>query len=245
MILIIQFLTRIPLPNQEDVTEAHFASGLKFFPVAGTLIGAILCAFAWLLQHLFGSLNLFSIVLIVFAGIVITGGLHLDGLADSFDGLYSNRSKERMLEIMKDSRIGANGVLALIGLIVIKISALVTLLPHLPIAALFLMPVYARFNVLVLCYKAQSARENGMGNFFIGKVGKMEWLFGSAVTLLASLVYPMALILLVCQVLLTISYRIHVTGRIGGLTGDIIGASIELNELFYVMGLVLFQQILI
>ena len=111
----IQFLTRIPIPVKIKFDEKVFARSMMLSPLAGFIIGIIL-GFTYYFAHLTEK-PLFAAVMVVAAWIVLTGGLHLDGLADTSDGIFSNRPKEKILEIMKDSRIGTNGTIALILII--------------------------------------------------------------------------------------------------------------------------------
>lgn len=242
LILIIQFLTRIPLPNQNDVTEVHFREGLKYFPVAGATIGIVLMAVNGIMVRLFNGDEAIIPVLLVITGVIMTGGLHLDGVADTFDGLYSNRSKERILEIMKDSRIGSNGVLALVGVLGLKVAGLASLDGIDPMI-LLLMPVFARFNVLVLCFRAISARPGGMGELFIGKVSIKDLVVGVVVVLSLSWLRPAYLVVLPFMMAFTLFFRRQVGVKISGITGDIIGATIEMNEVMFLIGVLVLTNI--
>lgn len=155
----------------------------------------------------------------------------MDGLADSFDGLYSNRGKDRILEIMKDSRIGSNGALALITLILFKIALLTNLEDETRTIVLLLMPVISRFGIAFGSWISVYAREKGMGQFFIGNVTGRQVLAALMVAMLPLLIYPHSLIVLAAAVLFNFTYVKHVTRIIGGMTGDTLGAMIELTEL--------------
>jgi len=167
----------------------------------------------------------------VFFEVFLTGGLHLDGLADSFDGLYSNRGKERILEIMKDSRIGSNGALALIALIIMKIALLSNLSTEMRTVVLLLMPVISRFGIAFGSWISVYARENGMGQFFIGNVNAGQVAMALVVTLIPLSVFPKSVAILAVAVLFNWIFVKHVTQIIGGMTGDTLGAMIELTEL--------------
>lgn len=167
----------------------------------------------------------------VFFEIFLTGGLHLDGLADSFDGLYSNRGKERILEIMKDSRIGSNGALALIALILFKVALLTNLNNPSRTMVLLFMPVISRFGIAYCSWISIYARENGMGQFFIGNVSVKQVLSAFIVTALILSVMAKGYIILAIAVVFNTMYVKHVTKIIGGMTGDTLGAMIEITEL--------------
>ena len=99
----IQFLTRIPVPVEVPFTNAVLKRSTLFFPVAGLLVGLATWGGGWLLQQVLPVMPAAALTLLIMLG--MTGGLHLDGLMDTADGILSHRSRERMLEIMKDSRV--------------------------------------------------------------------------------------------------------------------------------------------
>lgn len=111
LILLIQFFTRIPLPIQINMDEINLKKGSALLPFVGVIIGA----WNWLIFTLVALVMPLPVAIIagLFAEVIITGGFHVDALADTADGLFSSRKRERMLEIMKDSRVGANGVIAI------------------------------------------------------------------------------------------------------------------------------------
>jgi len=226
----IQFLTRIPLPFNLNVTEEDFTEGVIYFPVVGALIG-VLMMFVLKLTESFVSGLVLSVLLVTFQ-IFLTGGLHLDGLADSFDGLYSNRSKERVLEIMKDSRVGSNGALALIILILMKVALFSEIIySYHRVAIIILTPAFARYTVIVASRISDYAREKGMGNFFIGKTKNDHLVMGTIFVLMMSLFNPTNLIALGAATVFAVLYSFHVKKKIGGMTGDTLGAMIEMSEL--------------
>ena len=121
----LRFLTIIPIPGLPPMTEHGIVRAMPFFPVAGLLIGAATAAIGWGAGWLWG--DLVRAVALVVAGAVLTAGLHLDGVADSCDALFSWRPRERKLEIMKDSRIGTMGALGLFTVILLKVAAYASL----------------------------------------------------------------------------------------------------------------------
>ena len=118
-ILLTQFMTRIPVPVKTEYSEKDFGKSIKYFPVLGLLIGGLLYLTYFIVSK-FTDSRLLTAVFIVIAETVITGAIHLDGLADTFDGLFSYRPKDKILEIMKDSRIGTNGAIVLIIYFLLK-----------------------------------------------------------------------------------------------------------------------------
>lgn len=237
LILMLQFLTKLPIYININAEKKDFSRGIIWFPLVGLIIGILLVGVYYVSQLVFSSL-LVSVIVVVFE-IFLTGGLHLDGLADSFDGLYSYREKDRMLEIMKDSRIGANGVLILIINIVLKIVLINEIDLQNIYFALILMPVISRFTVVLLSRFSKYARENGMGGFFIGEVSNFQFLVAMLLTVLVTLIHVKSILLIVLVVITTFIFRAHVYSKIGGITGDILGAWVELSEMIYLIGFII------
>ncbi|QAA34835.1 adenosylcobinamide-GDP ribazoletransferase [Clostridium manihotivorum] len=239
LILIIQFMTRIPINLSLEVKREDFADAVRYFPIVGVIVGAL-----DMLIYL-GTSTFFHGVLpsvfTILSHIIITGGLHLDGVSDTADGIFSGRNKERVLEIMKDSRVGTFGVLALIIIILLRFSALQDM-PNINIyTALLVSPVISRSLATLLMYKRRYAREKeGLGDLFIGKISKttlfLALFIGIGVTLLAARLN--GLIVIIVGVIFTLIFRTYIEKRLDGVTGDILGASIELNE---VIALIVFN----
>ena len=141
-IMMIQFLTRIPINVNLDISEDDFLQGIVFFPLVGLIIGMFTVVFHYFGYRLGGTF--LAAVMAVGAEAFITGGLHLDGLGDTFDGIYSNRSRERILEIMKDSRLGTNGALAIILVLLLKVALIHSIAPSRIYGVLLLMPVFSK-----------------------------------------------------------------------------------------------------
>lgn len=230
----IQFLTRIPLPVNLDVTEEDFTEGVIFFPVIGALIGLLTYALVAMLEYRFSS-GVLAMLVIGFQ-IFITGGLHLDGLADTFDGLYSNRPKERILEIMKDSRIGSNGALVLIVVILLKLTLMVQVIETYDKAMIIILtPAFARYTVIVASRFSRYARDKGMGNFFIGKTKNDHVVMATIFVLAMSMLRPINLVILGATAAFAIAYSRHASKKIDGITGDILGCMIELAEVLILL----------
>ena len=233
LILALQFLTRLYLPWNIDGGEDLFARSVKWFPVAGLIIGLMEAGFLWCLLQLLSPLA--AAVLLVLADIALTGGLHMDGLADTIDGLSSHRSKERMLEIMKDSHIGTFGVIAIVGTILFRTVILVDLFSWetswMRYGIVVAVPVISRLWMAVLIFISEYARKEGMGGLFFAHKDAMNPLVTVLLGLIAGLVagwYMPALLtagLITALVMRAICYH-----KIGGMTGDTLGASLEIME---------------
>ena len=160
------FLTIIPAPSQNEEEEADLAKAVKFFPVIGSIVGLISALVAALSLVLVDPLS--AVIITVAVMTLISGGLHMDGLADTFDGFLSARPRLRKLEIMHDSRIGAMGVLAILFVVLLKISLLFALSsnPALLVAVIFLMPLAGRVSQVVSMSLLPYARDEGLGLLF-------------------------------------------------------------------------------
>lgn len=238
LILMIQFLTRIPLPIAIEAETKDFEKGVVYFPVIGMLVGLLLFGVIKLFLGYIDTLTLS--VLLVFFEVLVTGGLHLDGLADSFDGLFSYRDKERMLEIMKDSRIGSNGVLILIFTLLFKTVLVNQILLNNLLGAILIMPAISRAMTVFASRISPYARENGMGNFFIGKVNNVQLFLGLLVTLLWTYLFsPESIWMLIPSLITTGLWCRMCHHKIGGMTGDTLGANTELQEILILLLFVL------
>jgi len=230
--LMITFFTRIPV-KKVHYSEEQWVKGIKYTPFVGAIIGGILCLVGFLLHHHIHQDVLSLLLLLLYIG--ITGGLHLDGLSDTSDGIFSNRSKERILEIMKDSRIGAFGVISLILLMI----GYFVIFTHSTILTLFLFPIIGRNVAMISCRFSGYAREEGMGKVFIEYAKKndafMVVLFTSLLVIVSLLYFKQWEV--VISMLLTYFISIWITKRISmkidGITGDVIGFMIEISQIIF------------
>lgn len=231
----IGFLTRIPVPSA-SFSQAELARSAGFFAWVGALLGALLWALGALVVPALGER--LSALLVVAAWAWLTGGLHLDGLADSVDGLSGGRGQPaRILEIMRDSRIGSHGALALVLLVLLKTYALEGLLSF-DMAGVCLAPVLARFLCSALIVGFPYVREEGLGAAFRGRVGRLELSLG--VPPLAAAVWlagPSAVWGVLAGTAAALWLALRFRRRIAGLTGDVYGAAIELAEAACLLGL--------
>jgi adenosylcobinamide-GDP ribazoletransferase len=227
----IQFLTRIPVPLKIKFDEKKFAKSMVLSPVIGLLIGIILGGVYYIAQMT--GKQLFAAVAVIIAEIIITGGLHLDGLADTFDGIFSNRPKNEILKIMKDSRIGTNGTIALILIIILKVTLLVSINNSRLILYLFAMPAVSRMNILWAAGTSAYAGKDGMGKSVIKYTGVVEIIIATLIgSLISAFCFRWAAVAVVpAAVVFALLFCIYVKRKIGGITGDNIGAVIELTEI--------------
>lgn len=228
-----QFLTRIPVSSNAVWAPDAFGRSVKFFPLIGGLIGLILAGTAYGVQF-YGAgkapVHVLAAGLIIIE-IVITGALHCDGLMDTADGLFSGRSRERILEIMKDSRIGAFGAISFCLFILFKYSLLVDIPANALITAMFVMPVAGRIAVVTAITGFPYIRAEGLGKNFAGGDGKKTvWIAGALALGLVAPFGRMALAALAAGLIAALLVARYAAARLGGMTGDVYGAVLELSE---------------
>ena len=237
-ILMLQFFTRLPINVELEVKEEDFAKAIIYFPLVGLVIGGINAGAYYLFSQVFSTL--ISVVMVTLVNVLLTGALHIDGLADTCDGIFSAR-KERMLEIMKDSRLGTNGAVAIFFDFALRIALLSSLSDKNIIIALVISNAISRTMLVFSCYAFKYARaEGGMGNLFIGKVSKDKVLIGYILGTLISVMllsYIGPILVLSCTVFIWL-FNKYITSKIDGITGDILGASNELGEIFILIAFV-------
>jgi adenosylcobinamide-GDP ribazoletransferase len=235
----VRFLSILPIPGAAQLFRTTIAEddakvflGSAYFPLVGLLQAVIL----WLVVLIFGSYvsGLVLAALLVVALVILTGGLHLDGLMDCCDGLFGGRGRERQLEIMRDSRVGSFGVLGGICVLLLKFSLLASLNTYqLPLALLTILPL-ARLNMVWAMYAFPGARPSGLGAFFRQTVTRRRVICASILALIIAVLaghIVVGLILFVCGALITWIIGEYATSVLGGLTGDVYGAITEISEI--------------
>lgn len=257
LFLALQFLTILPVKVHGAVTEKDMSGSAVFFPVAGAFQGLLAVCTALVSVNFFSSEITSGLILLTF--IVINGGFHLDGLADTFDALAVKSSgdpaadRDRKLNIMKDSTTGAIGVIAIVMTILLKFlflnNLLISSLPASKYAFLFLMPVFSKWGMVSTMYHGNSARQDGLGKMFIDHITLVKVVFASflliffyaaADMLFLHKIYGTASIILFI-VLFAIFYSFCFMSakffkkRFGGLTGDTLGAAGEISEILFLM----------
>ncbi|HEY3307786.1 MAG TPA: adenosylcobinamide-GDP ribazoletransferase [Desulfuromonadaceae bacterium] len=231
LVIALQFLTIIPLPFNVRCEKEELGRSLAVFPLAGLAIGAVLVAINWLISPWLG--RPLTDALLITALAAVTGALHLDGLADVCDAIAARGSRERFLEVMKDSHIGAVGAVGLVLGLLLKWQALVAV----PIGdkwqALLLFPVLARFSQVQSISFAKNARQDGLGSAFISSAGLAQLLIAGSLSLMAAwlLMGATGLAVFLISIVFTWLLKIWFHHKIGGITGDVIGCINELNEI--------------
>ncbi|WP_142414647.1 adenosylcobinamide-GDP ribazoletransferase [Hathewaya massiliensis] len=234
LLLYFQFFTRIPINKALDCDMKNFRDGSFFFPVIGLFIGVLQYGLYKILI-LCLPYNIVA-VLILMVPIIITGGLHVDGLGDTVDGFFSFKGdKEKIMEIMKDSRVGTFAAIAIVIDLLLRYTAISTAIgtgnPYILIAA----PIIGRFTVVFLCFIGKSAKKNSSANIYIGNIGIKGMILTTLFTFLfifklISIKYT--LILMVSSLCLSYLFYLLCLNKIEGLNGDTLGANYEIIDVF-------------
>ncbi|HYD41278.1 MAG TPA: adenosylcobinamide-GDP ribazoletransferase [Anaeromyxobacter sp.] len=236
----LRFLTRLPVPGP-PLDARDLGRALAFFPVAGAALGALVAGTGWLLAPRLAP-GVLAVLLVALLA-ALSGGLHLDGLADVADGLGGGHGdRARTLAIMRDSRIGAFGAAALVLLLLVKVAAVAELLGRGGAEwALLCAPVLGRTAAVPLVVLFPYARPEGLGRAFHEGGGPRELLVAGGlclVTLCAAAATAAGLRAFLpaaaglgAAVLVALACR----RRLGGLTGDVYGAAIELAEAAFLL----------
>jgi adenosylcobinamide-GDP ribazoletransferase len=230
----IGFLTVMPVPASAQ--SGSFGRSAAWFPVVGALIGLALAGVDWCGRALWDPYV--AAALMIGVGIAFTGGLHIDGLMDTADALFSRRSRERMLEIMRDPRSGALGIAAGISVLALKFAAYAHLAGGEHWRVVVAAPVVGRLAVVIALAVFPYAREAGTGASFAAQT---RWGHAIAALLLAAAIsYGVlgwhGLVLVGGGLVVALLGGLYVTGRLGGLTGDVYGAINELAEIVALLG---------
>lgn len=239
-LIALQFLTIIPI-SLPQVTDRMLARSMIFFPVVGLTIGGIQVLIFRCLQV--GAMPLLATSMIalflVIIPIILTGALHIEGFADMIDGFVGGHSKEEMLQIMHDSRIGASGAISVAILILMKFVLLEEVIenfsPVLVIKVLLVVCCLSRWSMVILAGISRYAKESGTGRPFTELVGKKIVSLASIVPIICSLlVFQSAIWVGILQIGI-VGFIVFIISRIakskiGGITGDILGGVNEITE---------------
>ncbi|GMT42978.1 MAG: adenosylcobinamide-GDP ribazoletransferase [bacterium] len=230
------FLTRLPLSGLKEYDENDFKRCIKFFPVVGLVIGAIVCLTAEVLLAV-GAREATVTFIVLTLPVLITGGLHLDGLADTADGFWGGKDKERALAIMKDSSTGPFGMTAVTLVMIGKFSALWVILNSgvvWPIVSAF---VLSRWAMAAVSFKAAYPRGSGTGKVFIGNLVPLDFLYSSVMAAAVCILFAgwRAILLVALAASVVWCVRFISNRKIGGVTGDVLGATNEVTELVILM----------
>ncbi len=232
----LQFLTRINIVKQTVWTEESFGKSVKYFPLVGAVLGICYAVPLFIFVYVTnGEFSIFTGALGFFLNVILTGGIHCDGLMDSADGLFSGREKDKTLEIMKDSRAGAFGVVTLVTVAALQISALAELAKNfsmLLFIAVYAAPTIGRLAMVLAISIFPYARPEGLGKAFSKYatpktffVALLETIFLLLPLFLLKIeIFLAAIISLIAAIIFALYFGKFVKLKLGGLTGDIYGA---------------------
>ncbi|MCK5727760.1 MAG: adenosylcobinamide-GDP ribazoletransferase [Methylococcales bacterium] len=235
-LLALQFLTRIPLPLNIHVPDQQWGRTVLFYPLVGAVIGGLLGLILVFIPHF--SNNIQAAILLS-GWVLITGGLHLDGLADCADGWAGGlNNRARTLEIMKDPHIGVLAVVILILTLGIKWIALTELLAQKNyLLLLIIIPFLGRSAILVLMANSPYINPNGLAKNLNKYFPKKE---AVPLLLLCAIIgiYSVGFWVILSAITLIFSIRYLAQQRLGGVNGDVYGASVELVETILLLGVI-------
>ncbi|MFZ7132729.1 MAG: adenosylcobinamide-GDP ribazoletransferase [Eubacteriales bacterium] len=229
-LIALSFFTRIPVHIKSEVSEDEFYTSMTLIPWVGLLIGLILYGVAYGGEYLTIQSEVLSFILLC-VYVWITGGLHIDGFIDSIDAILSNRDREKMLDIMKDSRIGAFGA---IGIVLLLLGYFI-IFKHSTKEVLLVMPMIGRSCALVAASLSHYAKKtNDLGKKFIESIGKKQGilviLFTILVSGLVNIMYIFTYVICLCVSYFFVNlFR----NKLSGMTGDTVGMLIEINQVVF------------
>lgn len=227
----LQFMTRIHLSRQVSWADEEFGKSVKWFPLYGWIIGLFLCLLHFLLEPF--QLPLLQALLLMIGELYISGGTLADGLMDTADGVFSGRSRERCLEIMKDSLIGSYGMLSILIYMFLTVISISYIEDSQLYMLLFAMPVLSRFNIVISICEYPYARPYGMGKSFSSYRDKYAVTAAAVFALLPALYFGFIYLLLTgVSVMVGLGLNRWIAGKIGGTTGDTYGFVAETSQAF-------------
>ena len=240
ILLAVQFLTRLPVSTPLTVEPSRLGYSLLFYPLVGLFIGLLLCAVYLTLDSFASSSVLAAIILCLW--VIITGGLHLDGLADSADAWAGGlNDPDKSLDIMKDPHCGPLAVVTISLTLLLKYTALDFLIAEQLWQILILAPVLGRTAIVALFLTTPYVRVGGIGETLAATLPISSAKFLIIAILLIALFFPKGLGIIIASVAIFYITRRLMLNRIAGTTGDTAGAMVELVEMTALVALALFS----
>ena len=227
-----QFLTVLPGGIKDaEIGPRDLGRSAAYYPVVGLILGMILWGAYWLLSHAFPRTLCDGLTILLL--VILTGALHLDGLADTLDGLAAGKSAAERLQIMRDHRVGTFGAVGLVLILGIKFLVLNSLPEEILGKALLVALVLSRWSMVQLIYRAPYARpEGGLGKIFKENVQKREMILATAFSLIVAvfLFRFWGALLWLAVGFSALGIQVFFKRKIGGITGDVLGAANEVHE---------------
>jgi adenosylcobinamide-GDP ribazoletransferase len=230
LLVALEFLTRFRVRRRPGGDLAALARAQGWFPAVGLLLGAVLLGIDRLVSR--GLPQPSVDVVLVVALVAMTGALHLDGLADTADGIWGGGDLGRRLEIMRDASVGVFGVVAVVSVLALKWAGLAAVPGSVRYEALLVAPCLARFALTVQAPVVPAARDEGLGAAFRAAAAPARAALGAATAAAAAalLFGAGAVAVLALASACGLLVGLYSTARIGGMTGDVYGATVEVTE---------------
>lgn len=248
-------LTRIRIPFQEKIiiNETNLVNSTFFYPVIGAFYGAISYFLALLLFYIKLDLYFISFFVLILP-FIINKFFHFDGLCDLLDGFLSDKDRETRLKIMKEPTIGSFALSGGILFILFKFLLFLNFFENkISLIYLIIIPVYSRFAIIFLAYNSKYPRTDGIGKFIVGKISIFNLISSIFLTLFISNLTIFfyfqnlnkilsLLILLVIIILFLILLKYYSKNKINGITGDVLGAAVELSEVVLLIIIIIIEK---
>ena len=227
----LQFLTIFPVNIKGEISDKDLGKSLLWFPPVGMLIAFLSAGPVFFLAEHVPCFVLGVLVLTI--AVVSTGGIHLDGLADTCDGFYAGRDKNQILRIMRDRRIGTMGVIGIVLILLAKFALIISFSTLVLWQALIMAHTFSRWSMALVCYVSDYARQEGKAAGFIKQATKIEVLIGGIFTLVVFFVLMQlkGLLVLLLALIPVLFFTWLLKRKISGMTGDTIGAINEIGEI--------------
>ena len=230
----LQLLTSIPISLKRELSPAQLGRATAWFPLVGLIIGVILAVLNWLLQFILPTAVVNALLIV--ALVIITGALHLDGFADTCDGIAGHKSVEDRWKVMHDSRTGAFGVVGVVLLLLVKYISLNSVPPQLMTATIIFMPVVSRWAMVYAIFAFPYARPEGLGTAYKAATRWPQFTIATVITFaLAAVVLfrcfsVIGVLVMVGVWIITTLFAFYLKHKFAGLTGDTYGAINEMTE---------------
>ena len=234
-LIALQFLTRLPTPNYAQLQPKEIGQSVLYYPLVGLIIGAILASTDSILAFL--PANILAAILLLLS-VLINGALHLDGLADSADAWLAGGDKTRALKIMNDPHVGTAGVVAIVLLLLLKYALLNTIIATPHFLLFVLLPVIARTVPLFIMLTMAYANPQGIAKNMVLHLPKQASIGILITVLILTLLFNALATLVLLLGLLPLI--VLMKKRLGGFTGDTLGALVEISEVLFLFGMILY-----
>jgi adenosylcobinamide-GDP ribazoletransferase len=232
--LAISFLTIVPVAI-EDASESDVAASMAWFPLIGAMMGVAFALEDYALAFLVGHAVRSAIIVLLMT--LLSGAIHLDALADTADALGAGSNRTRALEILRDSRIGVFGAIALFFALGFKVLALAGLYGRPRLATLILAPMLARWAIVAVSYKIDYLRSEGAGSSMLGRDSDRNLMIAGVIAMLALIFFHSRRVVTAYALtaITTLGMRWFYRRWLGGITGDLIGACGEIVEVLVML----------